>query len=169
MSSNQLPNASFAVAKTAIRTEIKSRLKPLTEEDVTQSSNRVLEALFSNQEYIRCSNICLYLSMPSSEIQTYTAIRHTLSGGKRVFIPKVTGKSAQDLVMFELGSYDTIDTFPRSKWGIPEPPLEIALAAPDMTTSGQIDLVVVPGVAFDPQCGRVGHGKGYYGRCSKDS
>jgi 5-formyltetrahydrofolate cyclo-ligase len=75
----------------------------------------------------------------------------------------VTGPKPGDLVMLPVGSAQEIDAFPRSKWGIPEPDLPDDVAAVDGTYSGMIDLVVVPGVAFDARCNRLGHGRGYYG------
>ena len=51
-----------------------------------------------------------------------------------------------------------IEAFPRNKWGIPEPQ-GIAFSRDGLP---DIDLVIVPGVAFDSTCQRLGHGKGYY-------
>lgn len=65
------------------------------------------------------------------------------------------------MVMLPVASAQEIDSFPRSKWGIPEP--ELDPEKPDGTYSGKIDVVIVPGVAFDEGCNRLGHGKGYYG------
>ena len=56
-----------------------------------------------------------------------------------------------------------IADFPKSKWGIPEPPKEFSDKAVDATHLSLVDCVILPGVAFDSQCARVGHGKGYYG------
>mmetsp|Transcript_14552 Transcript_14552/g.42634 ORF Transcript_14552/g.42634 Transcript_14552/m.42634 type:complete len:154 (-) Transcript_14552:28-489(-) len=51
--------------------------------------------------------------------------------------------------------------WPRNKWGIPEPPPEIDH---EVAQPGDIDLIVVPGLAFDGCGGRLGQGKGYYDR-----
>ena len=64
--------------------------------------------------------------------------------------------------MVPLASLKAMDEFPLTKWGIPEPSVEQALALPDGTTQGRIDLVITPGCAFDARCNRLGHGKGYY-------
>lgn len=74
---------------------------------------------------------------------------------------KVIGPKSEDMVMLPVTSSQEIDDYPRSKWGIPEPPLSDN--KPDATSSGKIDLVIMPGVAFDRGCNRLGHGKGYYG------
>ena len=105
--------------------------------------------------------ICCFLSMPA-EIQTYRFLNQALTAGKTVFIPKVTGPRPQDMAILELKSYSDISTFPVSKWGIPEPP-ETYVSPLNPALYSIFDLVIVPGVAFDKNCKRLGHGRGYYG------
>ena len=99
--------------------------------------------------------------MKSGEIQTDEIIVDALHNRKRVFIPKVTGSESHDMVMVEIFSPEEVESFPKSKWGIPEPHLP-----PDYIDStragGIIDLVIVPGTGFDRSGCRLGHGKGYY-------
>ena len=99
--------------------------------------------------------------MKSGEIQTDEIIADALTKRKRVFIPKVTGSESHNMVMVEIFSPEEVDSFPKSKWGIPEP--QIAPDFVDITRNGGIiDLVIVPGTGFDPTGCRLGHGKGYY-------
>jgi len=49
-----------------------------------------------------------------------------------------------------------------STWGILEPNRDVRSAADRRVEIGAVDLVMVPGVAFDSRGGRLGHGKGYY-------
>lgn len=51
---------------------------------------------------------------------------------------------------------------PRSKWNIPEPTDEQAKSMEDGLTTASIDCVIVPAVAFDRSCLRLGQGKGFY-------
>jgi len=51
--------------------------------------------------------------------------------------------------------------FPGSHWGIPEPSADAPAASPDVLANA---LWLVPGVAFDPACRRLGRGKGVYDR-----
>ncbi|CAB9499952.1 Probable 5-formyltetrahydrofolate cyclo-ligase [Seminavis robusta] len=51
--------------------------------------------------------------------------------------------------------------WPRNKWGIPEPPADMPIVT---AKPGDIDLLVVPGLAFDRNGDRLGQGKGYYDR-----
>jgi 5-formyltetrahydrofolate cyclo-ligase len=76
---------------------------------------------------------------------------------------QITGPASADMRMFPLQSMQHMAAFPLTKWGIPEPSVEEVLAVEDPTTSGNIDLVIAPGCAFDAHCNRLGHGKGYYG------
>ena len=99
----------------------------------------------------------------SKEIQTDYLLTACFAHNKKVLIPKVIGKQSSDMWMLPVQNRDQINSFPKSKWGIPEPSLTDFSADQDMVGSGYIDLIFVPGVAFNSSCGRVGHGKGYYG------
>lgn len=78
-------------------------------------------------------------------------IRHALTFGKRVILPKVKGT---ELALYEIADWDQ-DVSPGA-WGIPEPhenrPVEL----------GEIDLILMPGAAFDGHGNRVGYGAGFY-------
>lgn len=65
--------------------------------------------------------------------------------------------------MFPLQSEEEVSSFPLTKWKIPEPSAELVLSREDGVVAGDIDVVVVPGMAFDAGCNRLGHGRGYYG------
>jgi 5-formyltetrahydrofolate cyclo-ligase len=149
---------SAAAKKAVVRTRIKETLKTLSAAHIEECSTTVANTLQSMPEWSSSKVMCLYLSM-TQEIQTYRCIQKAFDDGKRVFIPKVTGKLSEDMVMFELDSYAAIGEFPKSKWGIPEP----SERSTDGTYAGIIDTVIVPLCAYDATCGRIGHGKGYYG------
>lgn len=65
--------------------------------------------------------------------------------------------------MFPLRSEEEMASFTLTKWKIPEPSEDLALSREDGVTEGDIDVVVVPAVAFDSNCNRLGHGRGHYG------
>ena len=48
--------------------------------------------------------------------------------------------------------------------GILEPRAELRDRPERRVAAGELDLILVPGLVFDPQCGRIGYGKGYYDR-----
>lgn len=72
-------------------------------------------------------------------------------------------------MMLSVKSVQEIDSYPRSKWNIPEPPLADEEGRPraDGTYVGDIGVVIVPGVSFDHRCNRLGHGRGYYGEAKR--
>lgn len=73
------------------------------------------------------------------------------------------GSASAAMRMFPLRSEEEVASFPLTKWKIAEPSEELVLTREDGVTEGDIDVVIVPGVAFDSSCNRLGHGRGHYG------
>lgn len=134
-------------------------------------------------EYQAARRISVYLSMPSGEISTTGIVRDALAQGKKVFIPytfKLTspdeGQPDSIMDMVELYSINDFESLQPDKWGIPTPDKDsISSRAncfggtgvtngepPTSSTKEGLDLIVMPGMAFDAQFGRLGHGKGFY-------
>lgn len=149
--------------KRAMRLDLHQRLKVLPKEYVNQQSELVAEKLFKLPMFEASKGFSIYLSM-SGEINTGSILQKGFETSKRVFIPKIMGKKSENMFKLEVPDYDTINNFAKNNWGIPEPSLELVNSSNDGTYSGSIDLVLLPGVAFDRNCNRLGHGKGYYGK-----
>ena len=148
-------------------------------------SNLVFSRLFALPQYKSAKSIGFFLSMPNGEIQTRTAIQQIVrDGNKSLYVPRVGldfEKCDMDLIRCDITTTTTIssagsstneneegglllfyDSWPKNKWGIPEPPPvnnDSVVAKP-----GDIDLLIVPGLAFDTHGHRLGQGKGYYDR-----
>ena len=127
--------------------------------------------------------VSVYLSMPTAEIDTWELCRHVLHEGKHLYIPRfstlpagaqasqTTHKFTTDMHMLRVMDVNELEHgLTHNRWGIAEPALTLRDGTPrenalDAATGGQgLDLIVLPGVAFDLQGGRLGHGKGYYDR-----
>lgn len=163
--------------KQTLRKEVRKCIKETypaceTEKLLTQS-NLVFSRLFSLPQYKSAKSIGFFLSMPSFEIQTRDAICRIVSDGKTLYVPRVGldfEKCDMDLIRAETTSEsisneeDDIfyDAWPKNKWNIPEPPVESD--ASNIAHPGDIDLLLVPGLAFDVNGHRLGQGKGYYDR-----
>jgi 5-formyltetrahydrofolate cyclo-ligase len=147
--------------KSLLRKDIKNAIKRLPEAIIHQGSEQVALKACSHPLFHTAAAVSLFLSMPL-EINTDTIIRNAFISHKRVFIPKVIGINPSDMIMVELDSYDDISTFPTNNWGIPEPGDDF-VSTHSNKYDDIIDLVFVPGVVFDKDCGRIGHGRGYYG------
>jgi 5-formyltetrahydrofolate cyclo-ligase len=64
--------------------------------------------------------------------------------------------------MVEISSMEDFESLEKNSWGIPEPRLTDNRT--DCFMAGGLDLVLMPGLAFDAQRNRIGYGKGYYDR-----
>jgi 5-formyltetrahydrofolate cyclo-ligase len=143
-------------------------------------------------EYKAAQRISVYLSMPGGEITTTNIVRDALDQGKKVFIPYTynlnsprDGQPKSIMDMVELQSMKDFESLEPDKWGIPTPSKDSissrancfgSIGVTDGNTasiSEGLDLIVMPGMAFDLNFGRLGHGKGFYDffltRCHKAS
>lgn len=97
-----------------------------------------------------------YLSFRDEPI-TQDLLRRCLERGDRVLVPKIVSNEA--MTLHEMGGEEDLI---HSSWGIPEPADFTSIWPIDRYH--EIDLVIVPGLAFDLQGGRIGFGAGYYDR-----
>jgi len=144
-------------------------------------------------EYKAAKRISVYLSMPSGEISTSGVVHDALQQGKRVFIPYThklavpkEGQPKSIMDTLELHSINDFESLKPDNWGIPTPSADSissranALGGTGITQGEAqeesaedcgLDLIVMPGMAFDSSFGRLGHGKGFYDyflyRCSR--
>ncbi|CAK4245351.1 unnamed protein product [Aphanomyces euteiches] len=149
--------------KKALRKAIEREFKQLSRDEIDSTSARLASHVLASPEFIQAKSICAYLSMPK-EASTSVIVDAILAQGKRLYVPKVTGPNAQDMVVLQVESRQDLDSFPKSKWNIPEPELILPNGIPRLNAMEtlDLDLILVPGVAFDRRGNRLGHGKGYY-------
>ena len=151
--------------KTCMRHGIKRVLRSLSREYIERESASCCQRLVSLCAYRESRYVCTYLSMPT-ELQTKPIVESVFNytPPKSMCIPKVLGVNSEDMIMVDMPSLDALNSCEKNKWEIPEPPhFDSEGKVVDATLSGMIDLVIVPGVAFDSVGHRLGHGKGYYG------
>lgn len=113
--------------------------------------------LIALPSYRSAETVLWYVSMPS-ELATAPAIEAALAQGKRVVVPWCDG---EELGLWRLESMHELVP---GTWGIPEPPPARRGDPARRIAPEAIELVVVPGLAFDRYGRRLGHGKGYYDR-----
>mmetsp|Transcript_40021 Transcript_40021/g.125248 ORF Transcript_40021/g.125248 Transcript_40021/m.125248 type:complete len:245 (-) Transcript_40021:204-938(-) len=169
-------DADLVAQKKAMRSAIKEAFAGLSAEDIAEQSARAVSRVLAIEEVQSARGVCAYLSMPK-ELQTGQLLeglfgsRYTEGATmddveadadlRLVCVPKVTGRDRHDMCMVPvLGGTAEIDGFPKNKWKIPEP--AVNPDAPLERLAPLLDVVLIPGVAFDASCNRLGHGKGYY-------
>ncbi len=144
------------VCKEEIRTYIKGLLSKMDREDKERRSQDVRERILSFEIYRDSKNILGFFPK-EDEVDISELLRNALRE-KILYLPKMRGDSLEVYRIRDL-SRDLED----SLWGIKEPKEDCPRASVD-----DMDLILVPGVAFDLRKNRLGRGKGYYDRFLKD-
>ncbi len=147
--------ASLAAQKRQLRAAMRQIGTPV--EKCQECSRRIRERLTVLPEVLSARTICVYVSTPD-EVETHTLIDWAKRRRKRVVVPCCRDN---ELHLFELRSM--LELAPRTL-GILEPREELRDVADRWITADQVEVFLVPGVAFDRNGGRLGHGKGYYDR-----
>lgn len=122
-----------------------------------EKDNIIRKIFLESSQYKNAGKIFIYISY-SSEIDTIEIIKKALKDGKEIFVPRTIFKTkAMDAVKII-----SLDNLKKDRYGILEPEESKPSINPD-----ELDLIVVPGVAFDDKGGRIGYGAGYYDRYFK--
>jgi 5-formyltetrahydrofolate cyclo-ligase len=140
--------------KTEIRLETLARRDALSDEERAEKSQIIMERLFDFANFLESKIVMYYLNY-GSEVVTEAMIRKTLEYEKIVALPLVNQKDRQ-IVPFKIDDLDR-DTQSGYK-GIREPKTQRCKVIP----VEQINLAIIPGIAFDERGGRIGHGTGFY-------
>ena len=121
------------------------------------SGQAILEQILGLEAYRRAKLVHTYVSSKENEVDTRALIGACLKQGKCVAVPVVmpgTKTLAHALI-------DGLDQLVVGPWGLAQPD---PAAATWLPAEARIDLVVVPGLAFDRRGHRIGWGGGYYDR-----
>jgi len=139
--------------KVSIRKYILSLRDSISEEIRKDKDREIKERLLQLSEFKASHKILLYASF-RNEVDTFDLLKYCVAHGKIVLLPKVD-KQDNELKIYEIK--DTKELI-KGYFGIPEPDV-----SEDRGMNVEhMDLILVPGVAFDEQCNRLGYGKGFY-------
>lgn len=139
--------------KKEIRSRIEQQRKSLSKSAVESKSSQIIALLSALPECQNAQTIHCYVAW-RNEVDTHDFIKTSLKSGKRVVVP-VTDLQNHLLRHSEIRCFDDLRP---GAFGILEPASEHFREV----TLGEIDLVIVPGVAFDQSGHRLGFGGGYY-------
>ena len=142
--------------KHKIRAHIKEKLKSYSELEKTGKSAIIKHRLFNEEEFKKAEVVMFYVSL-KDEVNTLSMIDEAIKMGKRVCVPVIL-KEDKRLIAGEIK--DREKDLERQHFGIYQPKAGHVSEVP----LEDIDLVVVPGIAFDKKNVRLGRGHGYYDR-----
>lgn len=140
--------------KEDIRRKVKAQKSLLSMEEKSEAAAKVFEALEHSAAFMLADNILLYHSLPD-ELSTREFIDRW-HHRKHFFLPRVNG------VNLEILPYDR-STLRLGAFHIEEP------SGDEVTHIENIEMVVVPAIAYDRRGNRVGRGKGFYDRLLADT
>ena len=135
--------------KTAIRQLIREKKRAMTHTEIEKASLRLGEQFFACPQYVQAKTIYGYMPY-NQEVRTIPILERAMADGKRIAVPKVYGDEMRFIYMDDLSKVE------KNHWGIPEP-IADGPVADDPTA-----LVLMPGLAFDPEGHRIGYGGGFY-------
>ena len=137
--------------KKELRSRIRAQKRAMSEAEIAQKSERLGQLFAASSLYRQAKTIYGYLPY-NQEVRTVPMLERALRDGKRVAVPKVVG---EEMIFIYL---DDLNAVEKGYAGIPEP-----------IANGPVEddphaLVLMPGLAFDPQGHRIGYGGGFYDR-----
>jgi 5-formyltetrahydrofolate cyclo-ligase len=142
--------------KQTLRKKMLEWRRSLSPEEAREKSERIAAVVEALSEYESASTILFYVSAKKNEVDTHALIRDALSRGRKALVP-VTDFDKNELIVSELRDMNELAP---ARFGLLEPGGD-AIRPVDPSAA---DIIIVPGVAFDRECRRIGFGGGYYDR-----
>lgn len=141
--------------KESIRAAVLQALAIQDREKKAQKDREMTALILAHPSYQAAQTVATYLPM-DHEFDSYGLIEAAQAAGKRVLVPKVVGPG--QMVFLPYDPSQLVESY----FGVLEPRTGQAVDKAD------IDLIHVPGVAFNGRGYRIGHGGGYYDRYLAD-
>ena len=135
--------------KKELRARIRAKKRAMTEEEIVEKSARLGELFLASDAYKNAKTVYGYLPY-NQEVRTVAMLEQAIRDGKRVAVPKCYGDEMRFIFMDDLSKVE------KGYAGIPEP------SADEPIADDETALVLMPGMAFDPQGHRIGYGGGFY-------
>lgn len=141
--------------KKELRAKLRGILSGISPESFSEKSRAAAGRLFLEPEYKRAEIMMIYLSH-LHELDTTAIVLQAWQDRKKVVAPQISWDSRQ-MTPIEIRNLDD-DVASNNPMGIREPVHGLPIP------SELIDLVIVPGLGFDPFGNRLGRGRGFYDR-----
>ena len=135
--------------KQELRKKIREQKRAMSPEEIESRSAKLGELFLQSDAYRNARTIYGYLPY-NQEVRTVPMLEQALKDGKRVAVPKCYGDEMKFIYMDDLTKVE------KGYANIPEP------IADGPVADDETALVLMPGLAFDPQGHRIGYGGGFY-------
>ena len=139
--------------KKALRTFIRQKERTLDPAYKAESSEAICRCILALPEYLAAEAVFAFAGTVH-EIDTSLLLHETIAAGKTLVLPRCAAGHAIDLCVVR-----SMDDLESGAYGILEPGADCPRVEPE-----EIDLIFVPGTAFDVRGHRIGQGGGYYDR-----
>ena len=143
--------------KQRFREELREQERRLTKAALSASNQRLAQRFLALEEVAAANTVLLYCSM-GTEPDTEAVLEELLARGKRVALPRCLPGRSMETRLYVPGL-----PLLRHRYGMLEPGADHPLVE-----TAQIDLALVPALAYDIRCMRMGRGGGYYDRYLAD-
>lgn len=135
--------------KQQLRKAIREKKRAMPPEEIERRSEILAQMFLEAPVYRQARTLYGYLPY-NQEVRTIPILEQALRDGKQVAVPKVYGDTMRFLLLEDLTQVA------KGYAGIPEP------IADGPVAQDPAALVLMPGLAFDPQGHRIGYGGGFY-------
>jgi 5-formyltetrahydrofolate cyclo-ligase len=146
---------SLDFAKSDLRARVRDRVRAMDAGARAEASRHACDRLATDRRFADASSVMLYMPL-RSELDVTPLAEAALRQGKRVSMPKADADRGT-LTPIGIDRLDS-DSMPADSMGVRTP------ASGPEVPADSLDLVVVPGIAFDRAGRRLGRGAGYYDR-----
>ena len=146
-----LPSRKLKREKQEIRTLMQQKMLRLLPEEREETSAKLCEKIIKQEAFQKAKVIMMYY--PIQKEPDIRPLMEKYKEEKVILLPVAHRKT------IEMRQYKGRESLHRGHFGIPEPT--------GAAYAGEPDLIIVPGVAFDENCNRLGRGGGYYDRFLK--
>ncbi len=136
------------MSKSKLRSRIRQMNRSIGVSERTEEALNIFSTIELDDKFVNSHSIALYLSLPD-EVFTHNIVERWYGMGKRIYLPRVKGD------LLEFVKYQP-DSLAQGTFGIFEPTND------SVVSPFQIELMIVPGVAFCSDGRRLGRGRGYY-------
>ena len=143
--------------RASLRRELRARRRGIPAAEAEAAAARLCRRVAAEDFFQRAATIAFYGAM-DGEVDPRPLLLQALQDGKRGYLPfiRAAGATKNDCLAFAQVTAAT--PLQPGPWGAPQPSTENLLPPADL------DLVLLPLVAFDARCNRLGMGKGFYDR-----